>query len=185
MFVFIQKSPDSKLFVSYPDTPVWLASSLVVCCPCVYLSIFKLGIPRETSLNMDWLPQDCGSIWGRFLLIRYNFVLVQEPCVLPCVNMFTNILYIFDCGSDPVSESLKLRFVSSSVSLSCLLLIPFLLFFFFLSLSPSVSSLPVFLCCLFPSLCVFMSVLLSEVWSRESYYERLWKVEVTTLLCQL
>lgn len=38
------------------------------------------------------------------------------------------------------------------------------------------------LCCgsLFPT-CVCVSVSLSEVWSRESYYETLWKVEATVV----
>lgn len=89
-----------------------------------------------------------------------------------------------------VSEHLKPVFVPSSVSLSCLLLFvlspPSLSVYFshfsFLSLSPYYPTLPFFAFCL-PLHVSLSLVLLSEVWSRESYYERLWKVEVTTLPC--
>lgn len=131
---------------------------------------------------MDWLPRGCESVWGRFKLPRYHFIL-KEPCVLTCLSVFTT------CCMFP-SRSVSLRVFQAPVCLVlsffvlsaslCPSSLPSYCFSFSLSLSPS---FPVFFCCLFPSLCVFVSVLLSEVWSRESYYERLWKVEVTTLLC--
>lgn len=107
--------------------------------------------------------------------LRYHFVLVKEPCVLPCVSMFTTC-----CTFPSVCRSVCLVFSFSVLSASlCPPSLPTVFPFLSPSLPPSLSFSAV---CLPPcvSLCL---VLLSEVWSRESYYESLWKVEVTSLLC--
>lgn len=131
------------------------------------LTVWSCGFwPMETRGDMnDW------DFKNLILLLKWG------------TRMSTNMLYVSVCWSDScvwkVDPPLCLVFSFFVLSASLCPSLPT----FFLSLSSS----PVNPSCLsLPSvrlrpLVVPMSVLLSEVWSRESYCERLWKVEVTVL----
>lgn len=99
---------------------------------------------------------------------RLNVSIVCPDCVWTFEASFCLVFSVFVLSASlcPFSPSLSVYFSH----------------FYFLSLSPYYPTLPFFAFCL-PLHVSLSLVLLSEVWSRESYYERLWKVEVTTLPC--
>lgn len=122
------------------DNPVSFISPPCLSVVVVFIFLFLNWVfpekPPATTVNLK----------------RYNFVLVEEPCVRPCVSMFTTCCvshsdFLSSCLSRP--QFLCLVCFSLSFLPPCLLF-----FFFFLSLS---SSLSVFAVCFPPCVSLCMS----------------------------
>lgn len=147
--------------------------------------------------GLIWLPQCCESFSGRLKPLGYNLVPTRVGtacgisfhvsacptcCMFPCLCLPVCLLVwlsiCLNVWSSLLSRPQFLCLVCFSPSF-----LPYLLSSFRPSHPPKLSSFLLLSFSLPVSLSVFVSVSLSEVWPRETYCDRLWKVEVT-LLCQ-
>lgn len=155
---------------------VRLTSNLSLCRPCVYPSIYILDFPGG-NLPKDELSTTQLWIWDKLKVWDIIFFLSRNPMSLHFLGG-----HLCFCLFGRTVQVCRSLFVPSSVSVSCLLFFVCVLLLFSLKIFGSMCFFLSCLCCgsLFPT-CVCVSVSLSEVWSRESYYETLWKVEATVV----